>query len=76
MGGSDYRCPELEPRVQALTQVTLSSSRASLLSWEGASDLKLGIMEVGSGGPEMEEAGVQRGLGKGKEMYKMVKFIK
>lgn len=28
-------------------------------------------MEVGGRGPEMEEAGVQRGLGKGKEMYEM-----
>lgn len=50
------------------------SSQASLPSWEGESNLKLGIAEVGGGGSEMEEAGVQRGLGMGKEMYEMVKL--
>lgn len=50
------------------------SSQASLSRWEGESNLKLGIAEVGGGGSEMEEVGVQRGLGRGKEMYKMVKL--
>lgn len=42
----------------------------------GESNLMLGIVEVGGGSSEMEEAGGQRGLDKGKEMYKMVKYIK
>lgn len=48
----------------------------SLLGWEGESKLKLGIVDVGGEHPEMEEKGVQGGLGKVKKMYKMVKFIK
>lgn len=55
---------------------TFSSSQVSLLGWEGKANLKLGIVEVGGGGSEIEETGVQRGLGKAKEMYQMVKFIK
>lgn len=76
MGGGSVKLEVPRTRTQNIGSDPGStfSSQASLPSWEGESNLKLGIAEVGGGGSEMEEAGVQRGLGMGKEMYEMVKL--
>lgn len=66
------------PRTSSLSCDTSRtfSYQESLSLPMGESNLMLGIVEVGGGSSEMEEAGAQRGLDKGKEMYKMVKYIK